>query len=197
VICGRPHESGGEIIPSGEDSSRLQASSGGAVVGSATRVSRGGTLVSRAQRRRSLGFRGRCAGDDPRLTHIEQAPAPVSRSAPAVTFRARSRERDPRSAIPSPVDSAVRLCATWGTIGWQLFRPTPVVISPFALLALDATVSVAGGYARAKRRSMSFLAARDRLPASLVLSISFQPRPAPTRFAIANRADQAERPAPW
>ena len=61
-----------------------------------------------------------------------------------------------------------------GTIGGNLFAPTPFGDFAVALLALEATVSVQGGYGVREVPIEEFLAGRDRMPGVLVLSISCQ-----------------------
>jgi CO/xanthine dehydrogenase FAD-binding subunit len=61
-----------------------------------------------------------------------------------------------------------------GTIGGNLFAPTPFGDFTVALLALDATISLHGGYGPREMPIEEFLAARDRMPGGLVLSVSFQ-----------------------
>jgi CO/xanthine dehydrogenase FAD-binding subunit len=61
-----------------------------------------------------------------------------------------------------------------GTIGGNLFAPTPFGDFAVAMLALDATVSVQGGYGARDVPVEEFLAGRDRSPGALVLSISCQ-----------------------
>ena len=65
-----------------------------------------------------------------------------------------------------------------GTIGGNLFAPAPFGDFATALLALDATVQLQGGYGAARnRRSRSSSRARERNASALVLSVSL-PRPA-------------------
>jgi xanthine dehydrogenase small subunit len=59
-----------------------------------------------------------------------------------------------------------------GTVGGNLFAPSPFGDFAVALLALDATVAVQGGYGPREAPIEEFLAGRDRQP-GLVLSISF------------------------
>jgi CO/xanthine dehydrogenase FAD-binding subunit len=61
-----------------------------------------------------------------------------------------------------------------GTIGGNLFAPTPFGDFAVALLALDATVSVQGGYGARNVPIEEFLAGRDRQPGALVVSVSCQ-----------------------
>jgi CO/xanthine dehydrogenase FAD-binding subunit len=65
-----------------------------------------------------------------------------------------------------------------GTVGGNLYAPSPFGDLAVALLALDATVSVQGGFGAREVAIEEFLAGRDRAMGSLVTSISCQ-RPAP------------------
>ncbi|MFZ0210516.1 MAG: FAD binding domain-containing protein, partial [Roseiarcus sp.] len=68
-----------------------------------------------------------------------------------------------------------------GTVGGNLHAPSPFGDLAVALLALDATVSVQGGFGAREMAIEEFLAGRDRAAGSLVTSISCQ-RPAPDTF---------------
>src|SRR5215510_8165645 len=68
---------------------------------------------------------------------------------------------------------AVRAMAT---VGGNLFAPSPYGDFAAALLALDATVSIAGSYSTSETPLEDFLASRERGGTRLVASISF-PRP--------------------
>jgi len=84
-----------------------------------------------------------------------------------------------------------------GTIGGNLFAPTPFGDFAVALLALDATVSVQSGYGARDAPIEEFLAGRDRLPRALVLSVSCQRRPTPTRSVIESSRASSRKAAPW
>jgi CO/xanthine dehydrogenase FAD-binding subunit len=64
-----------------------------------------------------------------------------------------------------------------GTVGGNLFAPSPYGDFTVALLALDATVSVQGGFGVRDVPIEEFLQSRERLSGALVLSVSCQ-RPA-------------------
>ena len=64
-----------------------------------------------------------------------------------------------------------------GTVGGNLFAPSPFGDLTAALLALDAAVSVQSGYGARDMSMEEFLASRDRSPGALVLGLSFD-RPA-------------------
>jgi CO/xanthine dehydrogenase FAD-binding subunit len=61
-----------------------------------------------------------------------------------------------------------------GTVGGNLFAPMPFGDFAVALLALDATVAVQGGYGARDVPIEEFLAGRDRQQGVLVLSVSCQ-----------------------
>ena len=85
-----------------------------------------------------------------------------------------------------------------GTIGGNLFAPTPFGDFAVALLALDATVAVQGGYGARDVPIEEFLAGRDRLPGGArALGLLASARPAPRRFAIARSRASSRRAAPW
>jgi xanthine dehydrogenase small subunit len=64
-----------------------------------------------------------------------------------------------------------------GTVGGNLFAPAPFGDLGVALLALDATVSLQGGYGVRDMGIEEFFAGRDRAAGSVVVSISCE-RPA-------------------
>jgi xanthine dehydrogenase small subunit len=68
-----------------------------------------------------------------------------------------------------------------GTVGGNLHAPSPFGDLAVALLALDATISVQGGFGMREIGLEEFLAGRDRASGSLVTSVSCQ-RPAPDAF---------------
>jgi len=92
-----------------------------------------------------------------------------------VTFARVSAERA-AAAFLHPVAGSIGGPAVrnMGTIGGNLFAPTPFGDFAVALLALDATVSVQSGYGARDAPIEEFLAGRDRLPRALVLSVSCQ-----------------------
>ena len=73
-----------------------------------------------------------------------------------------------------------------GTVGGNLFAPSPFGDLAVALLALDATVSVQSGYGAARAsRSRNFSPDATATPAPLVLGVSLPARAIPRRSAIA------------
>ncbi len=75
---------------------------------------------------------------------------------------------------------AVRSAAT---VGGNLFAPSPYGDFTVALLALDASVAVAGSYGAAREMPLEeFLGGRDRLTGSIVESVSFARPASPDAF---------------
>src|SRR6266576_6917333 len=107
------------------------------------------------------------------MTHVDVSGARVVIGA-GVTFARILAERDlaflqaPARSIGGP---AVR---NMGTVGGNLFAPSPYGDFTVALLALDAVVSVQGGFGARDVPIEEFLAGRDRLPRALVLSVACQ-----------------------
>jgi CO/xanthine dehydrogenase FAD-binding subunit len=71
---------------------------------------------------------------------------------------------------------------TTATVGGNLFAPAPFGDFAVALLALDAIVSVQGGYGSRDMSLEEFLAGRDRSAGQLVLGVSFERPAAPDAF---------------
>src|SRR5262245_21709617 len=173
----RPHESGGEAMPvtvktfanSGEAASAVSSDRGARYLG-------GGTLVMRALNEGDVSIATVVRATDPALMRIDIASSRVTIGA-GVTFARILAERDlaflhpPARSIGGP---AVR---NMGTVGGNLFAPNPYGDFTVALLALDATVSVQGGFGVRDVPIEEFLQSRERHSGTLVLSVSCQ-RPA-------------------
>jgi CO/xanthine dehydrogenase FAD-binding subunit len=136
----------------------------------------GGTLVMRALNEGDVGLSTIVRAEDRALTQIRASGGRVTIGA-GVTLAQILGERDlaflhaPARSIGGP---AVR---NMGTIGGNLFAPSPFGDLTVALLALDATVSVQGGYGMRDMAMEEFLAGRDHAAGSLVTSVSCE-RPA-------------------
>jgi len=121
------------------------------------------------------------------LTRIDASGPRVTLGA-GVTFARVLAERDlgflhaPARSIGGP---AVR---NMGTVGGNLFAPAPFGDFTVALLALDATVALQGGYGAREMPIEEFLAGRARMQGGLVLSVSFQ-RPASAEAFPKNAVD--------
>jgi CO/xanthine dehydrogenase FAD-binding subunit len=137
----------------------------------------GGTLLMRAVNEGDRSLATLVRTTDARLSAIQAGSARVVIGA-GVTMARILAERNlaflhgPARAVGGP---AVRTAAT---IGGNLFAPSPYGDMAAALLALDATVSVAGSYGSSREMPLDELfAARGRGPVGIVESVSFN-RPA-------------------
>ncbi|MET3911797.1 CO/xanthine dehydrogenase FAD-binding subunit [Bradyrhizobium sp. S3.3.6] len=138
----------------------------------------GGTLVMRALNEGDVTISTVVRAQDQALTRIDASGPRITLGA-GVTFARVLAERDlgflhaPARSIGGP---AVR---NMGTVGGNLFAPNPYGDFTVALLALDATVAVQGGFGARDIPIEEFLQARDRQAGTLVLSVSCT-RPAST-----------------
>jgi CO/xanthine dehydrogenase FAD-binding subunit len=136
----------------------------------------GGTLVMRALNEGDVSIATVVRASDSVLARIDAAGSRVTIGA-GVTFARILAERDlaflhvPARSIGGP---AVR---NMGTVGGNLFAPSPFGDLAVALLALDATVAVHGSFSARDMAIEEFLLSRDRQSGTLVLSVSCQ-RPA-------------------
>jgi CO/xanthine dehydrogenase FAD-binding subunit len=136
----------------------------------------GGTLVMRALNEGDISISTVVRATDQALMRIDVASSRITLGA-GVTFARILAERDlaflhaPARSIGGP---AVR---NMGTVGGNLFAPSPYGDFTVALLALDATVSVQGGLGARDLPVEEFLQSRERQSGALVLSVSCQ-RPA-------------------
>jgi CO/xanthine dehydrogenase FAD-binding subunit len=138
----------------------------------------GGTLVMRALNEGDLSVSTVVRATDRALRHVDIASSRITIGA-GVTFARVLAERELGFLHPVAGSIGGPAVRNMGTIGGNLFAPTPFGDFAVALLALDATVSVQGGYGARDVPVEEFLAGRDRLPGALVLSISCQ-RPSGT-----------------
>jgi CO/xanthine dehydrogenase FAD-binding subunit len=136
----------------------------------------GGTLVMRALNEGDVSISTVVRATDRALTRIDLSGARIVIGA-GVTFARVLAERDlaflhaPARSIGGP---AVR---NMGTVGGNLFAPSPYGDFTVALLALDATVSVQGGFGVRDVPIEEFLQSRERQSGTLVIAVSCQ-RPA-------------------
>jgi CO/xanthine dehydrogenase FAD-binding subunit len=136
----------------------------------------GGTLVMRALNEGDVSISTIVRARDNTLTRIDATGSRVTIGA-GVTFAKILAERDlaflhaPARSIGGP---AVR---NMGTIGGNLFAPNPYGDFTVALLALDATVALHGGFGTRDVPIDEFLQSRVRQSGMLVMSVSCQ-RPA-------------------
>ena len=131
----------------------------------------GGTLVMRALNEGDVSISTVVRANDQALTRIDASGPRITLGA-GVTFARVLAERDlaflhaPARSIGGP---AVR---NMGTVGGNLFAPTPYGDFTVALLALDATVAVQGGLSARDIAIEEFLQSRERQSGALVLSVS-------------------------
>ena len=155
----------------GEAASALSADRGARYLG-------GGTLVMRALNEGDISISTVVRATDRALARIDVASSRVTIGA-GVTFAKILAERElaflhaPARSIGGP---AVR---NMGTVGGNLFAPSPYGDFTVALLALDASVSVQGGFGLRDVPIEEFLQSRERQSGALVLAVSCQ-RPAST-----------------
>src|SRR5437763_12663527 len=141
----------------------------------------GGTLVMRALNEGDTSISTIVRASDPTLTRIDATRSRVTIGA-GVTFARILAERDlaflhaPARSIGGP---AVR---NMGTVGGNLFAPSPYGDFTVALLALEATVSVQGGLGARDIPIEEFLQSRDRQSGALVLAVSCQRPSSPDAF---------------
>src|SRR6266478_1235001 len=172
-ICRRSYESGGEIMPvtvktfttSGEAAAALSSERDARYLG-------GGTLVMRALNEGDISISTVVRATDRALTHLDVASSRITIGA-GVTFARVLAERE--LAFLHPVAGSIGGPAVrnMGTIGGNLFAPNPFGDFAVALLALDATVAVQGGYGPREVPIEEFLGGRSRMTGGLVLSVSF------------------------
>jgi CO/xanthine dehydrogenase FAD-binding subunit len=133
----------------------------------------GGTLVMRALNEGDISISTIVRANDQALSRIDASGPRVTIGA-GVTFARILAERElaflhaPARSIGGP---AVR---NMGTVGGNLFAPNPFGDFTVALLALDAVVSVQGGFGARDVPIEEFLQSRERQAGTLVLSVSCQ-----------------------
>jgi CO/xanthine dehydrogenase FAD-binding subunit len=142
----------------------------------------GGTLVLRAVNEADPTIQTIVRSTDPGLLHIALASGRIELGA-GVTMAAVLAERD--LAFLHPVARAVGGPAVReaATVGGNLFAPSPYGDFATALLALDATVTFAGGMGQRELPLDEFLGRRER-GSSLVSGLAFK-RPAADTFRFA------------
>ena len=192
-ISREPHEHGDKIMPvtvktfatSGDAAAALSSERDARYLG-------GGTLVMRALNEGDLSVSTVVRATDRALTQIEFASSRITIGA-GVTFARVLAERELAFLHPVAASIGGPAVRNMGTVGGNLFAPTPSAISRVALLALDATVAVQGGYGARDVPIEEFLAGRDRQQGALVLSRLL---PASSRRGVSlsqDLAHQAER----
>ena len=141
----------------------------------------GGTLVMRALNEGDISISTIVRSTDRSFIEIRPAGARVTLGG-GVTMGQILADRE--LAFLHPVARAVGGPAVrnMATVGGNLFAPAPYGDFTAALLALDATVAMQGGYSGRETPLEEFLSARDRAGGNgLVASVTFN-RPAPDAF---------------
>jgi CO/xanthine dehydrogenase FAD-binding subunit len=142
----------------------------------AARYLGGGTLVMRALNEGDLSIATVVRTGDRSLTRLDTSGSRIVIGA-GVTFARVLAERDLAFLHPVARSIGGPAVRNMGTVGGNLFAEAPFGDFATALLALDALVTVQGGYGTRDVAIEEFLASRDRTPSGLVLSVSV-PRPA-------------------
>jgi CO/xanthine dehydrogenase FAD-binding subunit len=133
----------------------------------------GGTLVMRALNEGDVSISTIVRATDHALTRLDVAGSRITIGA-GVTFARVLAERELAFLHPVAASIGGPAVRNMGTIGGNLFAPAPFGDFSVALLALDATVALQGGYGAQEMPIEEFLAARARQASGLVLSVSFQ-----------------------
>jgi xanthine dehydrogenase small subunit len=133
----------------------------------------GGTLVMRALNEGDVSLSTIVRATDQALTRLDVAGSRITIGA-GVTFARVLAQRE--LAFLHPVAGSIGGPAVrnMGTVGGNLFAPSPFGDFAVAMLALDATVAVQGGYGPRDMAIEEFLAGRARFSGGLVLAVSFQ-----------------------
>lgn len=131
----------------------------------------GGTLVMRAINEGDLSVSTIVRSSDHALSRLETSGQRLIIGA-SVTYAALLAERELAFLHPVARSIGGPAVRNMGTVGGNLFAPAPFGDLATALLALDATVLVHGGYAPRETPLDEFLAARERSFGTLVLAVS-------------------------
>ena len=136
----------------------------------------GGTLVMRAVNEGDAAVATIVRSTDPGFTQVWSAGARIAIGA-GVTMAQILRHGELAFLHPAARTVGGPAIRSMATVGGNLFAPTPYGDFTTALLALDATVSMQGGYGGRDIPLEEFLAARERGTRGLVAAVSL-PRPA-------------------
>jgi xanthine dehydrogenase small subunit len=133
----------------------------------------GGTLVMRAVNEGDVTITTIVRATDPLVSQIRPAGARIEIGA-GVTMAQILNNRDLSFLHPAARIVGGPAVRAMATVGGNLFAQSPYGDFTTALLALDATVSVTGGYSASETPLEEFLAGRERGGArGLVASVSF------------------------
>jgi len=149
------------------------AAEAAAVLGSerGARYLGGGTLVMRDVNEGDLSFSTLVRAMDRGLTRVETSGQRIVIGA-GVTYAGVLAERELAFLHPVARSIGGPAVRNMGTVGGNLFAPAPFGDFATALLALDATVQVHGGYSPRETPIEEFLAARERNFGALVLGVT-------------------------
>ena len=141
----------------------------------------GGTLVMRALNEGDVGITTLVRLADRSLSEIRTSGARVTLGSEVTLLQIL---RNAELAFLHPVARTIGGPAvrTMGTVGGNLFAYHPFGDLSVALLALDATVAVHGGYGQREIALEEFLAGRDRAQGMLVTGVSFARPASPDAF---------------
>jgi xanthine dehydrogenase small subunit len=141
----------------------------------------GGTLVMRALNEGDVSVATVVRATDRALTQLDVASSRITLGA-GVTFARILAERELGFLHPVAGSIGGPAVRNMGTVGGNLFAPSPFGDFTVALLALDARVAVQGGYGARDVTIEEFLEGRGRMTSGLVLSVSFQRPSSPEAF---------------
>jgi CO/xanthine dehydrogenase FAD-binding subunit len=133
----------------------------------------GGTLVMRALNEGDVSISTIVRATDHVLTRLDVTGSRITIGA-GITFARVLAERELSFLHPVAASIGGPAVRNMGTVGGNLFAPAPFGDFTVALLALDATVALQGGYGAREMAIEEFLAGRARMQGGLVLSVSFQ-----------------------
>ena len=136
----------------------------------------GGTLVMRAVNEGDAAVATIVRSTDAGFTQVRSAGARIAIGA-GVTMAQILRHGELAFLHPAARTVGGPAIRSMATVGGNLFAPTPYGDFTTALLALDATVSMQGGYGGRDIPLEEFLASRERGTRGLVAAVSL-PRPA-------------------
>ncbi|MFO1151398.1 MAG: FAD binding domain-containing protein [Alsobacter sp.] len=141
----------------------------------------GGTLVMRALNEGDVALHTVVRATDPALARIDASGSRVTLGA-GVTLSRILAERELSFLHPVARSIGGPAIRNMGTVGGNLFAPSPYGDLTVALLALDATVAVQSGFGARETALEEFLSGRDRMASVLVLSVSFARPQSPDAF---------------
>ena len=136
----------------------------------------GGTLVMRQVNEGDLSFSTLVRSSDRAMARLETSGQRLIIGA-GVTYAMVLAERELAFLHPVARSIGGPAVRNMGTVGGNLFAPAPFGDLATALLALDATVLLHGGYSPREAPLEEFLATRERNANALVLAVSLS-RPA-------------------